>query len=183
MGVMGHYVGDGAQPLHTTIHHNGWVGPNPNGYTTANGIHAWIDGGFIGKANLTYADLAPKVAPAQAIAVAPRPDGRDPLFVAVVDYFVASQKLVEPLYALDKANKFRIEDGQSPSPEGRAFIDGRLLKGGEMLGAIWLTAWRNIPADTYLRTQLLKRQAAATGATPAAAPAPASPAPPPKTTP
>src|SRR6185436_4072593 len=33
MGVMGHFVGDGAQPLHTTRHHNGWVGENPKGYT------------------------------------------------------------------------------------------------------------------------------------------------------
>ena len=34
MGVMGHYVGDGSQPLHTTMYFNGWVGDNPNGYTT-----------------------------------------------------------------------------------------------------------------------------------------------------
>ena len=34
MGVMGHYVGDGSQPLHTTVHFNGWVGDNPKGYTT-----------------------------------------------------------------------------------------------------------------------------------------------------
>ena len=32
MGCMGHFVGDGSQPLHTTIHFNGWVGDNPNGY-------------------------------------------------------------------------------------------------------------------------------------------------------
>jgi len=29
-GWLSHYVGDAANPLHTTIHHNGWVGPNPN---------------------------------------------------------------------------------------------------------------------------------------------------------
>jgi hypothetical protein len=34
MGVMGHFVGDGSQPLHTTVHFNGWVGDNPKGYTT-----------------------------------------------------------------------------------------------------------------------------------------------------
>ena len=33
-GWLGHYVGDGSQPLHTTIQYNGWVGPNPHGYTT-----------------------------------------------------------------------------------------------------------------------------------------------------
>src|SRR5437016_1300797 len=55
MGVMGHYVGDSSQPLHTTIHHHGWVGDNPHHYTTSPGFHSWIDGGFfrkIGGANL-----------------------------------------------------------------------------------------------------------------------------------
>jgi hypothetical protein len=41
MGVMGHYVGDGAQPLHTTVHFNGWAGDNPKGYTTRTTFHAW----------------------------------------------------------------------------------------------------------------------------------------------
>ncbi len=48
MGVMGHYVGDGAQPLHTTMHFNGWVGENPKGYSTRP-IHSWIDGGYFKK--------------------------------------------------------------------------------------------------------------------------------------
>jgi hypothetical protein len=33
-GILGHYVGDGPMPLHTSIYPNGWSGPNPNGYTT-----------------------------------------------------------------------------------------------------------------------------------------------------
>src|ERR1022692_3331273 len=32
-GWLGHYVGDGSQPLHTSIQYNGWVGPNPHGYS------------------------------------------------------------------------------------------------------------------------------------------------------
>ena len=162
MGVLGHYVGDCAQPLHTTIHHNGWVGPNPQGYSTGSGIHSWIDGGFMAKAGITLKELAPKVTVVQPISLAARTDGREPLFVAVMDYLIASQKLVEPLYALDQAGKFRIEGANPPTEAGRAFIVGRLLTGGEMLGAIWLTAWKSAPPDTYLRTQLLKRQAAGT---------------------
>ena len=38
MGVMGHFVGDGSQPLHTTVNFNGWVGDNPHGYTTSHEI-------------------------------------------------------------------------------------------------------------------------------------------------
>ena len=170
MGVMGHYVGDCAQPLHTTIQHNGWVGSNPQGYTTWNGIHAWIDGGFIAKAGIKTTDIAPQVKPAQPITLAPRPDGRDPMFTAVMDYLLAQQKFVEPLYVLDKAGNFSDElektgkfhqDAQPVNEEGRKFIQTRLLTGGEMLGAIWLTAWKQAGPDVILRAQLLKRQAAA----------------------
>jgi hypothetical protein len=31
---MRHYIGDGSQPLHDTIHHDGWQGPNPKGVYT-----------------------------------------------------------------------------------------------------------------------------------------------------
>ena len=49
MGVMGHYVGDASQPLHTTVHHHGWVGENPHHYTTKSSFHSWIDGGYFAK--------------------------------------------------------------------------------------------------------------------------------------
>ena len=39
VGWLGHYTADGAQPLHDTIHHDGWQGPNPHGYTTDPAIH------------------------------------------------------------------------------------------------------------------------------------------------
>jgi hypothetical protein len=175
MGIMGHYVGDCAQPLHTTVHHNGWVGPNPNGYTTWSGIHSWIDGGLIAKAGIETAQLVPRVTTAQPLALAAQPDGRDAVFVAVMNYLIAQQKLVEPFYQLDKAGKLSDEmekDGkphQDTAPvnaEGREFVAARLLTGGQMLGALWTTAWKQAGPDNYLRAQLLKRQ---TPATPAAA--------------
>lgn len=163
MGVMGHYVGDTAQPLHTTVHHNGWVGANPNGYTTWPGIHSWIDGGFIAKAQIRTPGIVARVTPAEPIALAPRADGRDPMFVAILDFMLEQNKLVEPLYQLDKEGKFSHakDKVESVTPEGRAFVEGQLLKGGELLGAIWLTAWRSAPPDTYLRATLIKRQSAA----------------------
>lgn len=66
MGVMGHYVGDGAQPLHTTIHHNGCSGDNPERYTRWPDIHSWIDGGFIAKAEITTDKLLPRVTPVES---------------------------------------------------------------------------------------------------------------------
>ena len=170
MGIMGHYVGDCAQPLHVTMHHNGWVGPNPNGYTTWSGIHAWIDGGLIGKTGINWKALTPQITPSQAIVLAPQADGRDPMFVDVMNYLLGSLDQVEPLYRLEKDHKFGDDFAKGPktgqdtetvSAEGRAFVEAQLVRGGEKLGAIWLTAWRNSPPDAYLRAQLLKRQASA----------------------
>lgn len=170
MGVLGHYVGDCAQPLHATKQHHGWVGPNPNGYSTWYGIHAWIDGGLIAKAGIASGPVIPRVVPARPITLAARPDGRDPVFAAVMDYIVGTQKLVAPLYQLEKDGKLgndrvtTLPDGKTASEsrpvteEGRAFIEAQLLRGGEMLGAIWVTAWRSAGPDTYLRAQLLRRQ-------------------------
>jgi len=173
MGVMGHFVGDGAQPLHTTIHFNGWAGDNPKGYTVARTFHAWIDGGFLLAAGTKLGDLQPRVKPASAIPLAGAPGGRSPFFGAVMDYLQAQNALVEPLYQLEKEGKLKA-DGTPHSFDGRGLVEGQLLTAGEMLGRIWVTAWRTAAPDTYLRNVLLKQ-----GLTPVAAPAvvPASSAP------
>ncbi len=169
MGVLGHYVGDCAQPLHTTKHHNGWTGPNPKGYSTWPGIHSWIDGGITLKAGIKLAQLTSRVVPAQPISLSPRADGREPLFVAVMDYLQASNAMVEPLYQLEKDKKLGHGD-QPMTDEARMFIESRLLEGSKMLGAIWLTAYQSVVPDTYLRTALIKRQTGAAAAAPRATP-------------
>lgn len=170
MGVLGHYVGDCAEPLHTTIHHNGWVGANPNGYTNWPGFHTWIDSGFINKAGIKTADLKPRLVMPEPFAFGVREDGRDPIFVVAMDYVIAQNALVEPLYRMEKEGKLNDElektDRTKPHPgpvsaEGRAFLEGQLLTGGQMLGRLWLTAWKTAPVDTFLRGQLARRQGAA----------------------
>jgi hypothetical protein len=78
--------------------------------------------------------------------------------IARLEYLLESQRRVEPLYKLEKAGPLRING--APNPEGRAFIDTQLIRGGEMLGAVWLTAWRQAAPDTYLRSDMIKRAAA-----------------------
>ncbi len=162
MGVMGHYVGDGSQPLHATKHHAGWVGENPNNYPTNSRIHSWIDGGYFRKlGGIKVETLVDKIHPAQHIGT----NGQyEVFFHAVVDYLVADNKLVEPLYKLEKANKLSpSRDGSTTDPEGKAFMDGRLIVGAQMLGDIWFTAWQDanaMPDDKFLTDELAKRQAA-----------------------
>jgi len=159
MGVMGHYVADGAQPLHTTKHFNGWVGENPHGYTTARTFHGWIDGGFFLKTGgLSLAALAPREKP-ETILLPPKDSGgRDAMFVNVLNYLAEQHTKLEPLYELEKNGKLNAD--AADVSEGRAFLENQLLTGANMLGSIWLTAWREAPQDVYLHSQLLQRKAA-----------------------
>ena len=160
MGVMGHFVGDGSQPLHTTKYFNGWVGENPKGYTTRTSFHSWIDGGYFKKTGgINLETLVGKIRPAEKIANANEPDG---MFHDVVNHLVAQNKYVEPLYEMEKDGQL---SGEEPKGlEGRTFLDGQLVKAGQMLGNLWLTAWLNAPDDKYLARQLQQRATAAAGA-------------------
>ena len=47
IGYWSHFVADASQPMHVSVHFNGWGNyPNPNGYTTA-GIHSAYEGSFV----------------------------------------------------------------------------------------------------------------------------------------
>jgi len=158
MGVMGHYVGDSSQPLHTTVHHHGWVGDNPHHYTTSSGFHSWIDGGYfrkIGGANLK--ELQDKVRPARLVTLNGEEANPKEMFQAAVAFISEQHKLVEPLYELEKAHKLSGEGDQAT--EGRAFLEGQLRKAGQMLGDIWYSAWQQAPADEFLKRQLASRRA------------------------
>lgn len=162
MGVLGHFVGDCAQPLHTTWNYNGWTADNPKGYTTWNGFHTWVDSGFITKAGIGRAELTARVARAEPLVLGPRADGRDPFFVATMDYILATWSQLEPLYQLEKDGLLGNRD-RPVTPEGRAFFEKQLIAGGTMLGRIWLTAWKSAPVDTFLRNRLGQRQAGGSG--------------------
>lgn len=153
MGVMGHYVGDASQPLHTTKHFNGWVGANPNHYNEEHTIHAWIDGGFLRKTGgIDISKLSPKIHPAEKIAAAVEPNG---IFQTAVQFVVANNQLVEPLYKLDKEGK--LSDQGNAGAEGRVFLEGQLVKSGQLLANLWFTAWQTAPEDTYLERELQQR--------------------------
>ncbi len=126
-GWLGHYVADGSQPLHTTIHYNGWVGPNPNGYTTEHGIHAKFETTYVGQ-NITAKDFARFVHAPERLA--------DP-FSDYVAYLRESNRQVEKVYAIEKAGGF---NGKG-SPEAFDFTTHRLAAGSQMLLNLWYTAW------------------------------------------
>ncbi len=127
-GWLGHYVGDGSQPLHTTIQYNGWVGPNPNGYTTEHKIHWQFEGPFV-DANMHEAEVQAKMTPVKAV------DGD--IFDAYVAYLRNTKTYTEKVYQLEKAGGF-VGAG---TPESREFTAERLAAGASMLRDMIYTAW------------------------------------------
>ena len=127
-GWLGHYVGDAAMPLHTSDKPNGWVGPNPDGYTAEHYIHSLFESEFVAQ-NVTSADVAPQIAKESALV--------GDVFDQYVGYLNRSHKLVEKTYQLEKAGAF---DGAGTA-EGKAFAVGQLAAASTELRDLIYTAW------------------------------------------
>lgn len=127
MGHLSHFVGDLAQPLHTTRHYNGWVGKNPSGYTTDKGFHAYIDGGVVALHGVNYALLQDRASFGRKI------DDANP-FNDVLAHIRRSHDQMERLYMMQKS-------GELQSEPGKALICDRFLDGASMLAAMYASAW------------------------------------------
>src|SRR6202044_2051911 len=88
-GWLGHYVGDGSMPLHTTVQYNGWTGPNPNGYTTEHQIHWQFEGPFVA-ANEHEAEVRAKMTEPKVI--------EGDIFDNYVKYIRHTNTFVEKVY-------------------------------------------------------------------------------------
>lgn len=127
-GWLGHYVGDGSQPLHVTVNFNGWVGKeNPNGYTTAHTIHWQFEGVYVA-ANVKPADVQPLIAPLHPI---------DDEWTDYLAYLRHTGSLMERVYQLDKEHGFE----GAGTPEAKQFTDERLAAGAAMLRDMIVAAW------------------------------------------
>ena len=135
IGYLGHFVGDAAQPHHTTIHYNGWNRdtPNPEGFTTSRQTHGVFEGAFTSRvARLDGVEAA--MAP-------PALDGFD-LRARVPAYLRTTLAEVTPFYRLEKAGGFRDSDAR-----GAAFVTARLAAGASELRDLIVLAWRDAADD------------------------------------
>jgi hypothetical protein len=130
-GILGHYVSDGANPHHASIHYNGWDKntPNPNGYTTDNTFHFRFESEYV-QSHIVITDLLPLINSQPRVIDNPRAE--------IIAYLKHSNSLVERLYQLEKQAKF---DKTTTAPENKQFAIERLVAGAEMLRALWWTAW------------------------------------------
>ncbi len=134
LGQLSHFVGDGAQPLHVTIHFNGWGDfPNPENYTRAR-IHTPFEGEFVA-ANVQLKQVREAMSPPTAISL--------PLDGQVTGYLAETAARVVPLYALEKRGGFT-----NANPEGVRFAIQRLAAGASELRNLLVTAWSDSSRQT-----------------------------------
>ncbi len=127
-GVLGHYVADGSQPLHTSIHFNGWsTSSNPELFTREP-LHWRFEGEYV-KAQFKPEDFSGLVKTATKL--------QDP-FADIVKYLIDSYNHVPELYRLEKTARW---DANNRNPESKKFVQDRLAAGSQMLANLWYTAW------------------------------------------
>lgn len=126
---LGHYIGDGAQPLHASIHSDGWRGENPKNYTTDRTIHGRFESQFVDMIGLTDSQVAAHVAPLA------RQSGD--VFDTVLAFLEDSAANMERVYQLDKQAAFAKPD----SDDARALVYARTGSGAAMLRDVLTRAW------------------------------------------
>ena len=128
IGCLGHYVGDGSQPLHTTINYNGWVeADNPGKFSRQHGIHSRFETEFVHD-NLQARDVAPLIPTARTL---------NAPFQDFLSYLRTSHAQVAQVYRFDKQGAF---DGRGTAAS-RTFTAERLAAGATMLRDMIYTAW------------------------------------------
>jgi hypothetical protein len=128
IGYWSHFVGDASQPLHISVHYNGWGPyPNPNGYSNSHTIHARFETKLV-NAVATDAAVAARVAAYTPAAA--------PLETRVAAYLRASLAAVPRVYALEATGSI-----DAASPDATAFVIERLAAGATMLRDLTADAW------------------------------------------
>jgi hypothetical protein len=123
VGVWSHYVSDASQPLHVSVHFNGWGDySNPTGFTNSKKIHAYFEGEFV-KKNLKRDAVAAQVGPYENCGCSIEEKTRKLLTVTLAN--------VVPLYETEKQGGFKAHDQR-----GIDFATARLALGARSSSAI-----------------------------------------------
>ncbi|MEA2784158.1 MAG: hypothetical protein QOF71_262 [Candidatus Eremiobacteraeota bacterium] len=139
IGYWGHFVGDASQPLHVSVHFNGWNQfdfrtkeprthyPNPNNFSDSTTIHARFETALV-RAVATEDLVSARVAPLAA--------STDPILAQVGAYLTATESHVPDVYRLEAAGGI---DGASPA--AKALVIERLAAGAAEMRDLIVAAW------------------------------------------
>ncbi len=126
---LGHYIGDGAQPLHDSVNSDGWRGDNPHGYTTDRSIHGRFESRFVDSIGLKVGDIAPLIG-------APGHRTGD-MFDAVLAFLDRAGDKMETVYKLEKRAGF----ADFGDRDVRRLVYAQTAAGATMLRDMLCRAW------------------------------------------
>jgi hypothetical protein len=126
---MGHYIGDGAQPLHDTIHHDGWQGPDPKGYTRDPRIHGRFESAYVDAIGLTEQDITPRLGKPGHL--------QGDVFELILAHLDQAGGNVDAIYQMDKRGA--LNDPQDH--EAKEMVYSRTAAGAGMLRDLVYRAW------------------------------------------
>ncbi len=131
IGTWSHFVADASQPMHVSVHFNGWGSyPNPNGYTTAP-IHAPFEGTFV-RDFIDFGVVGGQVRPYTDRGV-PSIEQRVPLYLA------ETLGQVAPAYAAAQESG---DNYRTAQPAEIAIVTAQLAAGVAELRDEIVDAWR-----------------------------------------
>jgi hypothetical protein len=131
-GVLGHWVTDTSNPIHSSIHVHGWhlSVPNPRGYAGPdNDPHGRYESAYVNRV-IELADVA--------ALVDNKPRLLGDWLREAEKHIGAASSHVEQIYIWDLQARFG--SGNEPA-EAKPFTAARLADGARMIRDVWYTAW------------------------------------------
>jgi len=164
IGWLSHYIADASQPLHASIHHDGWRGANPKHFTSDGALHWGFENDFVDLIGLKDSDIQGRIAPAKTVA--------DP-FAAILAHLARSNTRVEQVYTLEQQHALTDKSNAA----GRELAYACTSDGAALLRDLMYTAWATSAAPAAPRTGIVQpndpknpRYNPATGSAPAEIP-------------
>lgn len=138
LGVWGHFVGDGSQPLHVTVHYNGWGRySNPDGFTQSRRTHSAFESDFVNR----YARVDAVWRYASAPDALPEPRAllsQRTVMAQIARYLRETNSTVNQFYAIEKSRGF-----VQGSPQAVTFAERRIAAGASELRDLTIWAWQD----------------------------------------
>jgi hypothetical protein len=135
IGYWSHFVADASQPLHVSVHYNGWndakthaAYPNPQGYSDSKTIHSRFETALV---------RAVATEPLVAARVAPLKTSSDPILSQIGAYLTTTESFVPAVYQLEAAGGI---NGRSPA--ATALVLDRLAAGASEMRDLLVEAWQ-----------------------------------------
>lgn len=129
LGYWSHFPGDASMPLHTSVHFYGWGPyPNPRGYTDSEEMDIFVKGTFV-RRNIKRDAVKARVAPYW--------DCKCTIWERTRKLILDSQKVVVPMYELDKRGAFKAADAEAID-----LVTSQLAVGASAVRDMVIDAWR-----------------------------------------